>query len=135
MPAPRFNFLPHTVELNYQPTLLQTREEIAVVILGPLMNIVVFSLLVVFAWICPKVFGLIPDIASKFVMAYGIMTFFDPLLTLLMDCALTVGAGGRLVGLGLACGLGWIEFVDCMVRLVWFELGLGWCDLSWHGLD
>ncbi|MCB4773450.1 MAG: hypothetical protein LGB05_07510 [Sulfurovum sp.] len=121
------------MELNYQPTLLQTREEIAVVILGPLMNIVVFSLLVVFAWICPKVFGLIPDIASKFVMAYGIMTFFDPLLTLLMDCALMVGAGGWLVGCGLAYGLGWIgsSFVDCTVRLVWFELGLVWV---WVGM-
>lgn len=106
MPAPRFNFLPHTVELNYQPTLLQTREEIAVVILGPLMNIVVFSLLVVFAWICPKVFGLIPDIASKFVMAYGIMTFFDPLLTLLMDCALMVRVGSWW---GWVWRMGWVR--------------------------
>ncbi|MCB4745091.1 MAG: hypothetical protein LGB07_05520 [Sulfurovum sp.] len=103
------------MELNYQPTLLQTRE-IAVVILGPLMNIVVFSLLVVFAWICPKVFGLIPDIASKFVMAYGIMTFFDPLLTLLMDCALMVGAVGG-VGFGVWVGLDWVEFCGLYGRI------------------
>ncbi|KAK7091940.1 uncharacterized protein [Littorina saxatilis] len=88
IPINKFNFLPHTVELNYQPTLLETREEIAVVILGPIMNILFLSLLVIFAWICPKVCGLLPDLASKFVMAYGIMAFFDPLLTLLMDCAL-----------------------------------------------
>lgn len=88
IPINKFNFLPHTVELNYQPTLLETREETAVVIVGPLMNILVFSVLVVFAWICPKVAGLLPDIASKFIMAYGILTFFDPVLILLMDCAL-----------------------------------------------
>ncbi|KAK7489378.1 hypothetical protein BaRGS_00019322 [Batillaria attramentaria] len=88
IPINKFNFLPHTVELNYQPTLLRTREEIAVVVFGPLMNLIVFSLLVVFAWICPKVFGLLPDIASKFVMAFGIITFLDPLLILIVDCAL-----------------------------------------------
>ncbi|KAL8561388.1 hypothetical protein ACOMHN_063315 [Nucella lapillus] len=88
IPINKFNFLPHTVELNYQPTLLETRQEIAVVILGPIMNIAVFSLLVVFAWICPKVAGLLPDIASQFIMAFGIGTFLDPLLVLVVDCAL-----------------------------------------------
>ena len=33
----------HTVELNYQPTLLETREEIALLILGPIMNIPDFN--------------------------------------------------------------------------------------------
>lgn len=88
IPINKFNFLPHTVELNYQPTLLRTREEIAVVVFGPLTNIIVFSLLVIFAWVCPKVFGLLPDIASKFVMAFGIITFLDPLLILIVDCGL-----------------------------------------------
>ena len=94
--------------MNYQPTLLQTREEVAVVVLGPLMNVAVFSLMVVFAWICPKVFGLIPDLASKFVMAIGIMTFFDPLLTMLMDTSLGVRWGG-LGWVGLICG--WVGLI------------------------
>ncbi|XP_076438172.1 uncharacterized protein LOC143277267 isoform X2 [Babylonia areolata] len=88
IPINKFNFLPHTVELNYQPTLLETRQEIAVVVLGPILNVAVFSLLVLLAWLCPKVAGLLPDIASKFVMAFGIGTFLDPLLILIVDCAL-----------------------------------------------
>ena len=40
----RFNFLADTVELNYQPTLLETLEEIALVILGPIMNIPDFNI-------------------------------------------------------------------------------------------
>lgn len=83
----RFNFLPYTVELNYQPTLMRTRDEIAVVVFGPLMDVVAFSLLVVFSWLSQKIFGTFPDIFSKFVMAFGIMTFFDPLLILVVDCA------------------------------------------------
>ncbi|PVD32684.1 hypothetical protein C0Q70_08129 [Pomacea canaliculata] len=87
IPVNKFNFLPYTVELNYQPTLMRTRDEIAVVVFGPLMDVVAFSLLVVFSWLSQKIFGTFPDIFSKFVMAFGIMTFFDPLLILVVDCA------------------------------------------------
>ncbi|KAJ8321997.1 hypothetical protein KUTeg_000468 [Tegillarca granosa] len=83
-----FNFFPYTIELNYQSTLLRTREEIGVVWLGPTMNILVFSFLVFFCWINQKLFGLFPDIGCKFIIAFGIFTFLDPLLILMVDCIL-----------------------------------------------
>lgn len=86
----RFNFLPYTVELNYQSTLMATREEIGVVWLGPLTNIIVFSLLVVFCWVCQKLFGFFPDIGCKFIVAYGLFTFLDPILILIVDMSLKV---------------------------------------------
>lgn len=86
----RFNFLPYTVELNYQSNLMKTREEIAVVWLGPIMNILIFILLVLFCWISQKLFGLFPDIGCKFTISYGLMTLLDPLLILAVDCILKV---------------------------------------------
>ena len=47
-----FNFLVHTLLLNYQPTLLETREEIAVVILWPIMNILDFENLKIKRYMC-----------------------------------------------------------------------------------
>ncbi|KAK6182267.1 hypothetical protein SNE40_009987 [Patella caerulea] len=88
IPINKFDFYPYTVDLNYQPTLLRAREEIGVVILGPMLNILIFTLLVVFAWISPKIFGLFPDLFSKFVLSFGLMTFLNPLLILIVDCSL-----------------------------------------------
>jgi len=86
----RFNFLPYTVELNYQATLLATRQEVGVVWFGPMMNFLIFSVLVFLTWICQKLFGIFPDIGSKLVVCYGLITFLDPLLILLVDVALGV---------------------------------------------
>lgn len=86
----RFNFLPYTVELNYQPTLLSSQQEIAVVILGPLFNLAVFLLLIGLCVVLEKSVGKFPDFGCKFIMAYGIMTFLDPYLILGIDCILGV---------------------------------------------
>ncbi|XP_046362564.2 uncharacterized protein LOC124139499 [Haliotis rufescens] len=88
IPINKFEFLPYTVKLNYQATLLRAREEIAVVFFGPLINILVFCLLVLFAWISPKIFSIFPDLCSKFVICFGLFTFLDPLLTLIVDCCM-----------------------------------------------
>ncbi|XP_035825164.1 uncharacterized protein LOC101851493 [Aplysia californica] len=88
IPINEFTFLPHTVTLNYQATLLEAKQEIAVVVLGPMMNVLVFSFLVFFAWVVPKFMGVLPDMGSKFIMAYGILTFFDPLLICIVDSIL-----------------------------------------------
>ncbi|VDI72896.1 Hypothetical predicted protein [Mytilus galloprovincialis] len=88
IPINKFNFLPYTVELNYQSNLMKTREEIAVVWLGPIMNIVIFILLVIFCWLSQKLFGLFPDIGCKFTVAYGLMTLLDPLFIMIVDCIL-----------------------------------------------
>ena len=47
----RFNFLPYTVDLLYQPTLLDTVQEAFVVLIGPFINISFFILLVILSWI------------------------------------------------------------------------------------
>jgi len=88
IPINQFTFLPYTVTLNYQATLLEAKQEIAVVVLGPIMNILVFCLLVVLAWLIPKFMGILPDLGSKFILAYGIMTFLDPLLVCIVDSCL-----------------------------------------------
>lgn len=88
IPINKFNFLPYTVELNYQSNLLKTREEIAVVWLGPIMNILIFILLVNFCFLSQKLFGMFPDIGCKFNVAYGLLTLLDPLLIIIIDSIL-----------------------------------------------
>ncbi|XP_019628555.1 PREDICTED: uncharacterized protein LOC109473086 [Branchiostoma belcheri] len=88
IPVNKFEFLPYTVNLNYQSSLLRTREEIAVIVLGPIFNIAWFSLLVALSWISQRALGSFPALFSKFVMATGLMAFLDPILVLLVDCAL-----------------------------------------------
>jgi hypothetical protein len=78
------------VELNYQATLLSTREEIAMVLLGPFGNILLFVILVLTSFIIQKVVGAFPEIGSKLVIGYGIQAFLDPFLILLVDLALKV---------------------------------------------
>ena len=86
----RFNFLPYTVELNYQATLLTTREEIGLVLLGPCGNILLFIILVLASFIIQKAVGMFPEVGSKLVISYGIQAFLDPFLILIVDCALKV---------------------------------------------
>ncbi|XP_052761377.1 uncharacterized protein LOC128204074 isoform X2 [Mya arenaria] len=88
IPINMFNFLPYSVELNYQETLLTSQQEIAVVALGPLFNLVFFLLLLLLCVVVQWVVDAFPDFGCKFIMAYGIMTFLDPYLILIMDCIL-----------------------------------------------
>ncbi len=86
----RFEFLPYSVNLNYQSSLLHTREEVAVVILGPLMNILILGLLVAACAACQRILGSFPDLFCKFVIVYGLHTFFDPVLIAIVDAPLGV---------------------------------------------
>lgn len=86
----RFDFLPYTVNLNYQASLLRTHQEIGIVLLGPGSNIIVFVLLICVSWLCQKIIGGFPDVGSKFVLSYGLHTFLDPFLILAVDCILLV---------------------------------------------
>ncbi|XP_041465232.1 uncharacterized protein LOC121415911 isoform X1 [Lytechinus variegatus] len=88
VPISKFQFLPYTVTLNYQSSLLQTSEEVAVVILGPLTNIVILSLLVFICWLFQKVVGNFPDLFCKFVIVFSIMTLLDPFLIAIIDAPL-----------------------------------------------
>lgn len=95
IPINRFVFKPHTVDLNYQNTLLHTREEIAVVLLGPCGNLAFFILLIILSWACQRILKNFPDVGSKFIMAIGLQTFLDPVLILVVDCII-----GRYQNLG-----------------------------------
>ncbi|XP_077989963.1 uncharacterized protein LOC144444426 [Glandiceps talaboti] len=88
IPINQFQFLPYTVNLNYQQSLLHTREEIAVVILGPFTNIFMLIALVCISWLCQRTLGSFPGLGSKFIMAYGIMTFLDPVWILIVDACI-----------------------------------------------
>ncbi|KAL4218371.1 Orofacial cleft 1 candidate [Mactra antiquata] len=88
IPINMFNFLPYTVELNYQMTLLTSQQEIAVVALGPLFNLVVFIFLIGLCLLTQALVDKFPDFGCKLVMAFGVMTFLDPFLILAMDCIL-----------------------------------------------
>ena len=84
----RFDFFPHTVVLHYQSTLLFTREEIAIVVLGPLFNTLVFCFLILISWMVQLLFGGIPDLGSRFIAAFGIQALLDPFWIFLVDIAL-----------------------------------------------
>ena len=88
----RFEFLPYTVSLNYQNTLLHTQEEVGVVLTGPCSNMIIFIVLVLVSWLLQRILGGIPDVASKFIVVFGIQTFLDPFLILIVDCILKVSA-------------------------------------------
>ena len=84
----RFEFLAYTVFLKYQSSLLFTREEFAVVVIGPMSNVVIFSLLIMMVWAAQRVFGSFPNILSRFVVAFGIEAALDPILITIVDMAM-----------------------------------------------
>lgn len=84
----RYEFLAYTVNLNYQNTLLNTVKEIGVVVIGPLFNITLFFLLILFCWGMQMLFGTFPNIFSRFIMAYGINALLDPIWIVIVDSAL-----------------------------------------------
>ena len=88
IPINMFNVLPYTVELNYQSSLLRTREEIAIILIGPFTCIILFSVLVVLSLFVQVMLDRYPDIISKFIMAFGVHCSLDPVWILLVDSCL-----------------------------------------------
>ena len=54
-------------------------------IVGVLSNIGVFFALAAIALICQRTLGQFPEIGSKFIACYGMVTVLDPFLILLVD--------------------------------------------------
>ncbi|TKS87982.1 hypothetical protein D9C73_022106 [Collichthys lucidus] len=81
-------FYAHTVDLVYQSSLLHTREELAMVVVGPLTLNAVMFLLVLIRWGCQQIFGSLPSFTSKFIMAQGVWTVLDPLAVFAVDAVL-----------------------------------------------
>ncbi|NP_001116392.1 orofacial cleft 1 candidate gene 1 protein [Oryzias latipes] len=88
VPVNKFRFHAHTVELVYQSSLLHTREELAMVMVGPLTLNAVTFLLVLIRWGCQLIFGSLPSFMSKFIMAQGVWTVLDPLAVFAVDAVL-----------------------------------------------
>ena len=84
----RFDFLPYTVNLNYQSTILRSNEEITMVIIGPFTNIFLFCIMIIWCWLMQRLFAMFPNIFSRFILAFGINTLLDPLWILIVDSAL-----------------------------------------------
>uniref|UniRef100_H2XRF8 Uncharacterized protein n=1 Tax=Ciona intestinalis TaxID=7719 RepID=H2XRF8_CIOIN len=88
LPVNTFIFFPYTVNLNYQADLLTTAEEVGEVVLGPISNIIVQVLLVLFSWVSQKALGSFPLIFSKLILAFSLWVVFDPIMILIVDAAL-----------------------------------------------
>ncbi|XP_046869986.1 uncharacterized protein LOC124462461 isoform X3 [Hypomesus transpacificus] len=88
VPVNRFQLHAHTVELLYQTSLLHTREEMAMVVVGPLTLNAFMMLLVLMAWGCQLAFGSLPSVLSLLVLAQGLWTLLDPLAVFLVDAVL-----------------------------------------------
>ena len=61
---------------------------VGVVLMGPLFNILVFSLLAFFAFLFIRLSGAFPGILSKTILIYGIWCILDPAAILIVDCIL-----------------------------------------------
>uniref|UniRef100_A0A3Q2CDX2 Uncharacterized protein n=1 Tax=Cyprinodon variegatus TaxID=28743 RepID=A0A3Q2CDX2_CYPVA len=88
VPVNKFHFYAHTVELIYQSSLLHTREELAMVVVGPLTLNAITFLLVLIRWGCQLIFGSLPSFTSNFIMAQGVWTVLDPLAVFAVDALL-----------------------------------------------
>ncbi|CAL8398366.1 unnamed protein product [Arctogadus glacialis] len=88
VPVNKFEFHAHTVDLVYQSSLLHTREELALVVAGPLTLNAVTFLLVLIRRGCQQIFGSLPSLTSDFIMAQGVWTVLDPGAVLAVDAVL-----------------------------------------------
>lgn len=86
----RFQLFPHTVELIYQNSLLQTSEELVMVVVGPLTLNAGLLLMVLIRWVCQQLFDSYPSFLSKFIIAMGLWTVLDPLAVFIVDSFLGV---------------------------------------------
>ncbi|XP_062898899.1 uncharacterized protein ofcc1, partial [Mobula hypostoma] len=81
----KFHFYPHTVELSYQSSLLETCAELTIVALGPLSLNAVLLIMAIIRWVCHRQFGSFPSCLSRFITAMGFWTVLDPLATFIVD--------------------------------------------------
>uniref|UniRef100_A0A671FQK5 Orofacial cleft 1 candidate gene 1 protein n=1 Tax=Rhinolophus ferrumequinum TaxID=59479 RepID=A0A671FQK5_RHIFE len=87
-PVTKFHFSPLTVELCYPPSSVHIREELLVVVMGPLMlNATILPLLLI-RWGCQLLFAYCPDVLSKLIITMGLWTVLDPLAVFIVDIVL-----------------------------------------------
>ncbi|XP_006730036.2 orofacial cleft 1 candidate gene 1 protein [Leptonychotes weddellii] len=84
----KFHFSPFTVELCYSTSSLQIREELLVVVVGPLVLNAAILPLVLIRWGCQLLFASCPDVLSKLIITMGLWTVLDPLVVFIVDTVL-----------------------------------------------
>ena len=60
----------------------------AVVLLGPLFNTLVFCTLILSSWIYQLLFGRFPNLGSRFIAAFGVQSLLDPFWIFVVDMSL-----------------------------------------------
>ncbi|XP_044914576.1 uncharacterized protein LOC101096891 [Felis catus] len=88
IPVTKFHFSPFTVELCYPSSSLAIKEELLVVVVGPLMLNAVILPLVLIRWGCQLLFASCPDVLSKLIITMGLWTVLDPLAVFIVDTVL-----------------------------------------------
>ncbi|XP_040316432.1 uncharacterized protein LOC121020450 [Herpailurus yagouaroundi] len=88
IPVTKFHFSPFTVELCYPSSSLAIKEELLVVVVGPLMLNAVILPLVLIRWGCQLLFASCPDVLSKLIITMGLWTVLDPLAVFIVDTIL-----------------------------------------------
>ncbi|XP_049510897.1 uncharacterized protein LOC125939481 [Panthera uncia] len=88
IPVTKFHFSPFTVELCYPSSSLAIKEELPVVVVGPLMLNAVILPLVLIRWGCQLMFASCPDVLSKLIITMGLWTVLDPLAVFIVDTVL-----------------------------------------------
>ena len=85
--TPVFGFTVYAlfIQFKYSTTSISTINDIGVVAMGSVSCIIVFLILAFFGWIMHKYAKFLPESYSKFVIAFGIATIFDPILILFID--------------------------------------------------
>ncbi|EHB10730.1 Orofacial cleft 1 candidate gene 1 protein [Heterocephalus glaber] len=84
-PVTKFHLYPYMVELCYPTSSLSITEELAVIVVGPLMLNTVIFLLVLIRWGCQLLFASCPDVLSKLIITMGLWTVLDPLAVFIVD--------------------------------------------------
>nr|XP_035979857.1 uncharacterized protein LOC118555715 [Halichoerus grypus] len=87
-PVTKFHFSPFTVELCYSTSSFQIREELLVVVVGPLVLNAAILPLVLIRWGCQLLFASCPDVLSKLIITMGLWTVLDPLAVFIVDTVL-----------------------------------------------
>eukprot|EP00794_Sanderia_malayensis_P012036 gene12036-13278_t len=87
IPINSIEYLPYTVNIRFQNTILRTKEEIALLVIGPFTNLIVLILMILLTYFFQLLYDKYPNFFSRFLMAFGIHTALDPIWILIVDTA------------------------------------------------
>lgn len=87
IPTPLYGYSQELLQVifKYSSESISNTSEIIVVVLGPVSNIFLFSVIGFIAWIYYHFTDYLPLVCSKFFAAFGIAAVLDPILTVVID--------------------------------------------------